>query len=414
MPQSDRNPREHLTTRALFVWAGALLVYVVAITGRTSLGVAGTTAQGHFHITNAQLAVFTSVQLGVYALSQIPVGMLIDKLGARRVLVGGAIVMAVGQILLGCTSSYPMAIFARVLVGAGDATAFLSVMRILPSWFPLRYTPLFTQLTAAIGQLGQFLSAVPFLALLGVSGWPVAFISLGATGILIAFFAAILVADSPVTRPASSSSHSLLDVFRHPICWVGFFNHGVMLMPLIVFTLLWGMPLMTLGMGLTTQQAALILIINSVANVVFGPFHGIVSARLGRRRELLSLILAVLVVTSLVWLMLPDSPRGFTTMVCLSVLLGITAPAANYGFDSIREVIDHRVVTTATGLANMGGFLSAMVAAQGIGFLLDHSTNTTPEWADFTVAWRAVFAVWLVAWVGLATSRVLTSRRARR
>ena len=59
----------------------------------------------------------------------------------------------------------------RVLIGAGDATAFLSVMRILPYWFPLHRTPMFTQVTSSLGQMGQFISAVPFLWLLGAAGW---------------------------------------------------------------------------------------------------------------------------------------------------------------------------------------------------------------------------------------------------
>lgn len=70
--------------------------------------------------------------------------MLIDKFGPRILLVVGAVIMGVGQVILGFTSNYGVAIFARVLIGAGDATGFLSVMRILPYWFPLHRTPMFT------------------------------------------------------------------------------------------------------------------------------------------------------------------------------------------------------------------------------------------------------------------------------
>ena len=168
------------------MWFGAVAVYVVAILGRTSFGVAGVEAIDRFGIDASRIAVFTAVQVGVYSLAQIPTGVLIDRQGPRFMLIVGALVMAVGQILLGFTSSYPVALAARVLIGAGDATAFLAVMRILPSWFPPRKTPLFTQLSTAIGQMGQFLSAVPFLALLHAKGWQVAFVSLGAVGVLVA------------------------------------------------------------------------------------------------------------------------------------------------------------------------------------------------------------------------------------
>ncbi|MDU0479210.1 MFS transporter [Staphylococcus chromogenes] len=411
--EDARNPKDQLTKRAMLVWAGGMLVYIVAITGRTSLGVAGVDALAHFQINNSQLAVFSSVQLGVYALTQIPIGIAIDKFGARRVLVAGAIIMGLGQILLGLTNSYPIAILARVLVGGGDATAFLSVMRILPTWFPLRLTPLFTQLTSALGQSGQFLSAVPFLALLGAQGWQVAFISLGAVGILIALAAAILVSDSPVQRPTpTTDTTKLVDVLRNPVCWMGFFNHGLMLMPLIVFTLLWGMPLMTLGMGLSPQLAAHILVLNTVANVLIGPFHGILSARFGARRELLTIGFAMVIAASFLWLFASASPRGWWAIAVVSILLGALGPSANYGFDSVREKLPYHVVTTGTGLANMGGFTAAMLASQGVGILLDHHAEGTPSWHDFAFAWGAVAAVWTVAILGLVAARYAVRRKA--
>ena len=146
-----------------------MLVYIVAMTGRTSFGVAGLEAIDRFEVDASRIAVFTSVQLGVYALAQIPTGMLIDKFGPRRLLVIGSVIMGLGQVVLGFTTNYWVAIAARILIGAGDATAFLSVMRILPYWFPLHRTPMFTQVTSSLGQLGQFMSAIPFSLVLGLS-----------------------------------------------------------------------------------------------------------------------------------------------------------------------------------------------------------------------------------------------------
>ena len=137
-----------------------MLVYIVAMTGRTSFGVAGLEAIDRFEVDASRIAVFTSVQLGVYALAQIPTGLLIDKFGPRRLLVIGSIIMGIGQMVLGFTANYWVAIAARMLIGLGDATAFLSVMRILPYWFPLHRTPMFTQVTSSLGQLGQFMSCL--------------------------------------------------------------------------------------------------------------------------------------------------------------------------------------------------------------------------------------------------------------
>ncbi|MDD9204865.1 MFS transporter, partial [Georgenia sp. 10Sc9-8] len=79
------------------------------------------------------LALFSVVQLAVYAAAQVPVGLLLDRVGSRRMIAGGAVVLAVGQLMLALVDTLPMALVARVLVGLGDATAFVSVLRLVPA-----------------------------------------------------------------------------------------------------------------------------------------------------------------------------------------------------------------------------------------------------------------------------------------
>lgn len=406
------------------VWAIAVTVYVVAILGRTSFGVASVEAIERFQVDASRIAVFTSVQVGVYALSQIPMGLLIDRFGPRRMLVAGALIMAVGQILLGFTTNYWVAIAARVLIGMGDASAFLSVMRLLPAWFPLKKTPIFTQLTASIGQLGQFLSAVPFLWLLGVSGWSVAFLTLGAIGILIAIAAGIAVADEPETpdddQDEPKSEHptsriglgeSLKTILSSPIVWQAFFIHGASMIYINTFALLWGMPLMTLGMGLSESSAGLVLTVNTVFAMIAGPILGVVSARAGSNRAKVVFVATLIHTASWVYFFSSPDPRSLMAIILLNVIVAFATPVSNYGFDLIREKLPNGVVATGTGFGNMGGFIAAMLAAQILGILLDISAEGgTYEWGDFRFAWLAVFGVWAVYLIGLIITYALVQR----
>ena len=421
------DPRSRITGRALTVWAAAVLVYLAAITGRTSFGVAGVEALDRFGVDASRLAVFTAVQVGVYALAQIPVGLAIDRFGARRTMVIGALVMAVGQITLALTASYPIAILARVLIGAGDASAFLSAMRLLPAWFPLKVTPLFTQLTAGLGQIGQFVSAVPFLMLLHAEGWTAAFLALGSGIALVGIAAAVAIADVPKApaepgeNAGASSSHKPDDratvremlgiVLRHPVCWQGFFTHWVGLMHQATFTLLWGMPLMTLAMGLTPAQAGGVLVVNTVASVAAGPLMGMASARFGARRGTLTVVISVILMGMWVVFLIPGTPRGLAAIVALNIAMAALSSASGLGFDSVREAVDRRALATGTGLSNMGGFLAAMMAAQGIGLLLDASSDGRAyQWADFRVAWIAIVVVWVMGMAGLITAMIARRR----
>lgn len=444
------DPSQKVTRRAVIVWGSAVLFYILAITGRTSFGVAGVDAIERFEIDASRIAVFTAVQLAVYSLSQIPVGLLIDRFGSRKVLNAGAIIMAVGQITLGLTTNYGVAIGARVLIGAGDATAFLSAMRLLPYWFPARTTPLFGQLTAGLGQLGQFLSAVPFLALLNSQGWTTAFVSLGAVGALVILLAGIAISDAPegstddadktdkTDKPGKSAASAdssdselepgqlpekelerkqsrflttLTTVLRHPVAWQAFFIHWAGMLNQIVFTLIWGVPLMSLGMGMSAAQVGMVLTINTIASVCSSFILGPISQRAGRHRDLAVIALAGTIGVSWLIFLWPEEPRSMAAIIILNVIMALFTPTSNFGFDNVRARVDRRYVATATGLGNMGGFLAGMLAAQLVGLSLDTtSAGGAYEWADFRSAWVIVLGIWLIAILGILVSRLFIKK----
>lgn len=415
--------KEKLSSRALLVWGAGVLCYTLAVTGRTSFGVASVDAIDRFHINAAQLAVFTTLQLAVYAFAQIPVGLLVDRFGPRKLMVAGAFVMALGQVTLAFTSSYPVAIGARMLIGAGDATAFLSVMRLIPAWIPLRHAPLLGQLTGAVGQFGQFLSAVPFLSLLHATSWQVGFVSLGAVGALVALAAGVLVKDAPETaKPAPTQPSAatqrmsvktiLANVLTNRVCWHGFFVHWTGLGALVVFTLLWGLPIMTLGLGLTADKAGLALSLGTLASVMVGPIVGLLSARFYNHRMQVVMLFSVTGWLGWLWFF-TAAPTGVLWAACLmNIIMGFTGPVANLGFDSVREKVDRRFVATGTGLANMGGWIAGMIGAQAVGVLLNlRAPDGHYVWGDFGVAWIAVATVWAFGFCGMWLSRDRNVRR---
>ena len=115
--------------------------------------------------------------------------------------------MAAGQLTLAFTESLPAAIAARAVVGLGDAVTFISVLRLVPHWFTPKQVPLVTQLTGICGQLGQVLSAVPFLALLTGEGWTTAYLSVVALGVVSIALTLALVKNTPNGRGRRPTVH---------------------------------------------------------------------------------------------------------------------------------------------------------------------------------------------------------------
>ena len=155
MPTDAARP----TTRAYLVWGVALVAYAVAVFHRASLGVAAVDAQDRFSAGASAISLFLVLQLAVYAGLQVPVGVALDRFGSRRMILAGALTMAAGQLVLALATDVPTAIAARVLVGAGDAMTFISVLRVIGLWFAGGAVPLVTQLTGIFGQLGSIAAA---------------------------------------------------------------------------------------------------------------------------------------------------------------------------------------------------------------------------------------------------------------
>ena len=156
-----------------------MLIYVLAVFHRSSLGVAGLVATERFHISATQLATFTMLQLLVYAGMQVPVGLVIDRFGPRSVLLTGLVMLTLAQAAFAFADSYPVALVARAFVGIGDAMTFICVLRLVSSWFPVRRIPLVTQLTGTLGQLGAVIAAIPMTWALGHLGWTPAYLGRG-------------------------------------------------------------------------------------------------------------------------------------------------------------------------------------------------------------------------------------------
>jgi MFS family permease len=82
------------SARAWLVWGAAVFAYVVAVLQRSSLGVSGVEAQHLFGVSASTLSTLAVVQLVVYAGLQIPVGVLLDRVGPKRLIVAGAVLLA--------------------------------------------------------------------------------------------------------------------------------------------------------------------------------------------------------------------------------------------------------------------------------------------------------------------------------
>ncbi|MFG1932565.1 nitrate/nitrite transporter [Mycobacterium sp. NPDC048908] len=401
--------------RPWIVWATGLLAYIVAVLDRTTLGVSGLDAADRFGASPSVLSTFVVLQVVVYAGAQVPAGLLLDRFGSKALILSGAAVMALGQLVLAFTESLPTAVAARAVVGLGDAVTFISVLRLVPYWFSAKQVPLVTQLTGICGQLGQVLSAVPFFALLTGAGWTSAYVSVAALGVLSMALTVAFVKNTPngPALPTQITSvretlASVKAVWMRPGTRLGFFTHMGTQFSVTVFALMWGVPYLTEAQGLSTGAAGGLLTISVVAAISAGIVIGIFTGRVPHRRS--RLVLGIIAANAIAWTVVLALPHRapLWLLLTLIVVISVGGPGSMVGFDFARTFNPSSTLGTAQGMVNMGGFVASLLVMQAMGLILDAAGDFS--FASFRHAWTVQYAVWVLAVVGI----LITRRKARR
>lgn len=392
---------------------------------RTTVGVAGVAATERFHSSASVLSTLAVVQLAVYAAMQIPVGVLIDRVGSRWLMAVGTALMVVGQVTVAVAPTIGIAIVGRILVGAGDATVFTSLIRLVSSWFRGRIVPQLSQWVGNIGQLGQVLSAIPFALLLHQAGWTTAFLAAAALSVIALIGIVVGITDRPVgssegPRPATwaESLRQLRISLARPGTQLGFWSHFVTQSSGTVFTLMWGLPFMVYALGIEPSLAAGLLIVSVAAGLVSGPILGLLSARFPMRRS--NLVLAIVAMMGTVWaivLLWPGTPPPWL-LILLLVAIGIGGPGSLIGFDFARTFNPLHRLGSANGIVNVGGFLASFVMMFLIGVALDAqnaahvAAGAAPDLYALS-SFRWAFAVQYVI-VGIGVAFLVHARRRTR
>ncbi len=402
------------TRSAGIVFAAAVTVYFTAVVHRTALGVAGVEAIDRFGLSATMLALFSVVQLTAYAGMQIPAGQLLDRFGARSVLVTGSLVMATGQLLMAFADHVGVALLARVLIGAGDAPVFIGACRLIAEWFPPRRVPLMVQTTGLIGQAGQLASAIPVAWLLHRQGWTTAFATLAGLGVVVAAvaFVGIRSAATPGAVQAERFFTSVRAAARPHGTRLGFWSHFLCPFSANVVALLWGVPFFVTAQNRTPGEASTLLIVLTLSAMTAGPLVGHFTARHPLRRSWAVLSTAGATFVAWATLLAFDTPRPLWQLVLFVVVLGAGGPISLVGVDYARTSSPTERLGAATGFVNMGGFTSTILGVLAVGLVLQ--LVSPPGAATYTLdAYRIAFAVLLVPWlVGLGG--VLHHRRRAR
>jgi MFS family permease len=393
------------------MWGIPAFLFLLAFVHRVAPGVMAKDLMQAFGATGAMVGLLSATYFYSYAGFMLPGGLLIDALGARRVVAWGSAVMGLGTLAMAVAQTSTMLFAGRFVIGAGATVTFIGAMKLGAAWFPPERFGTISALTATVGVLGSLVATAPLAALCAWVGWRGALwlITL-VTGIGAALCLAV-VRDAPAAGPqappeAPPSIRTVLAgtlaVLRNPHTWPPFLSF-FFLYATMGNLMLWAVPFLRDAYGLGMTQAALYASATPLALLASGPLTGWISDRLLHRRKLPFLALAA---AQLVLWAVFATTAGALPLGAVAVLLfamGLVGSAFVLTWPIGREVNPPELAGSAVAVVNLGGFVGAALTQGPVGAVLDARwTGAMAAGARVypTDAYRAAFLVCVAFMVG--------------
>jgi MFS family permease len=361
------------------MWGIPAFLFLLAFLHRVAPGVMAKDLMQAFDATGTMVGLLSATYFYSYAGFMLPGGLLIDALGARRVVAWGSAIMGLGTLGMAVAQTSGVLFAGRFIIGAGATVTFIGAMKLGAAWFPPERFGTISALTATVGVLGSLVATAPLAVLTAWVGWRGAFWLIAAVTLIGAAGCLALVRDAPATGsgapPAAPPTlgevlAGTLAVLRNPHTWPPFLAF-FFLYATMGNLMLWGVPFLRDAYGLSMTQAALYASLTPLAMLASGPLTGWVSDRLLRRRKLPFLALAA--AQLLLWAVFAMTAGAISlgAVSALFLAMGLVGSAFVLTWPIGREVNPPALAGSAVAVVNLGGFVGAALTQGPIGAVLD-------------------------------------------
>ncbi len=374
MSMSAVTPRRAITAFVL-----GTLFFGYAFVQRVSPSVMTNELMRDFAVGGAALGSLSAFYFYAYASIQLPVGMLTDHFGPRKLMSFAAGLCAFASLGFGLSDSVLTASIGRALIGGTVAFAFVGTLAIAGYWFkPAQYAML-AGLLQTVGMSGAIFGQAPLRQVVESIGWRGTMNALGAIAILLSLLLFFLVPhrsrEQRKEGPGVGIVTGLKSVASNSQTWLCALIGFGMAATMLGFGGLWGVPWLTNVYGYSTVEAAGIVSMLFAGWAIFSPLAGWASDRMGRRNPIMTVgsIIALVAFSMVIF----RTPENTGLLMALIFLTGVGGCAMTAGFSSVKELNNLEYSSTALGLMNMFIVGSGAVMQPLIGWLLDMNWSGT-------------------------------------
>lgn len=358
------------------VFASVLLTYLFISSQRTAPGLITDQVMNDFQVTATTIGLLTSIQFFVYTGLQIPMGILADRFGPNFFLIVGAILTGLGTIIYSLATHEYVLFSARILTGIGDATIWVNMVLILSRWFNTKEFTRLIGVAAMTGSLGFLMATVPFSLWIELLGWRAAFFSTG----LIIFLCGILLYFVLVKKPKQSvfeknetqRKRIIGHIFSSRQAWSLFLCHFGIVGTYVGFIGSFAVPYGMDMYGMTRLDASQLVLLGLIGALIGAPLSSWISSRLDMIKRPYVVVHVIFLMSWSTFLLFRGNPPVLL-LTMLIFIIGLTYGANALTFATVRKSFPIHESGIASGFANTGGFLSAVMLPSIFGNVLDYS-----------------------------------------
>jgi sugar phosphate permease len=375
------------------IWLLPALIYATSHIHRIAPTVIFNDLMATFQTSGASLGGLGSMYFYIYAIMQIPSGILADSLGPRKTICAGAIIGGLGSVLFGSAQTIGVAYLGRFFIGLGMSLIFICIMKLLAEWFCDHEFATMSGLTLFSGNLGAVAATTPLYLLVAATGWRRSYHFIGLITLLFGVLAWLIVRDRPalsgflpvkdregrggmpgIQAPAHEKMNvlqGLREALSNRAIWPTFLISFGLYGTILALKGMWLTPYLTQVYGISQEQATSYVLLSLIAGLIGPLMMGFFSDRIRRRRLPILMFTPLYVLTWLVLALWQGGRPPLVTIPYLLFALGIFCSPMALTWACAKEVSHPSLVGLATGIANIGGFLGGAVMQFVFGYILD-------------------------------------------
>ncbi len=246
------------------LWLIAALFYAYEFIHRVVPSILTEELRAAFSVNEHQLGLIGAMYFYAYAAFQLPAGILVDKYGAKRLLVIASTILTLGSFIFTTTSSGTLAQMSRFMIGMGSAFAFVGCLKIGGQWLAVSSFPLVVGLTNFFGTMGALSGGKPLATLVQYFGWQHVMMLVSFGGLFITVLMWLFLHDKPITkREQETLSHlslfsGLKIVMRCPQSWLLALFSALLVAPIVALPEMWGVEYLKMSYDLNATSASAI------------------------------------------------------------------------------------------------------------------------------------------------------------